>query len=218
VRFLIIPAHPPSPPAHLPAQLYVRADMNDPVASRLAKLQAPQVIVHNTGPDGSLRGAAVALGKPSVTVEIGNPQVLQAGYVDKALAGVLATMGHLKMTPPPPAAHGGGGGSGSGGDAAAPLPSPTSPPPVVCARSFWLFTETGGLLYVFPAVATWVRRGDVVAEIHSVYGALVDRIVAPQDAVVVGKSTNPVAESGDRILHLGVVEPAFPAKAEDGHM
>ena len=178
-------------------QLYVRADMNDPMASRLAKLQNPQIVVHNTGPDGSLRGAAVALGKPAITIEIGNPQVLQASYIDKAYSGVLNTMGHLKMI--------------------AIEALPLERPPVVCARSYWLFTETGGVLYVFPSVATWVRKGDVIAEIHSVFGDVVDRIIAPQDAIVVGKSTNPVAETGDRIIHLGVVEPSFPVKAEDGH-
>jgi hypothetical protein len=56
--------------------LYVRADMTDARTNRLARLQNPQIIVHNTGPDGSLRGAAMALGKPAVTIEIGNPQVL----------------------------------------------------------------------------------------------------------------------------------------------
>lgn len=180
--------------------LYVRADMNDEVGARLAKLQSPQLIVHNTGPDGSLRGAAAALGKPAITIEIGNPQSFHGSFIDRAYAGVVNTLHHLKMIP------GATDGMGS-----------VESPPVVCARSFWLFTQTGGVLYVFPAVNTWVRKGDVIAEIHSVFGSLVDRIVAPQDAIVIGKSCNPVAETGDRILHLGVVEPSFPATAHDGH-
>lgn len=69
-----------------------------------------------------------------------------------------------------------------------------------------------------PAEGSWVRRGEVVAEIFSVYGRLVDRILAPSDGVVVGKSQNPVTETGDRVVHLGIVEPAFPKKADDGHV
>jgi predicted deacylase len=53
--------------------LYVRADMNNRMTHQMARLQEPQIIVHNTAPDGSLRSAAMKLGIPSITVEIGDP-------------------------------------------------------------------------------------------------------------------------------------------------
>jgi len=53
--------------------LYVRADMNNPTTHYMALLQNPQIIVHNTAPDGSLRDAAMKRGIPSITVEIGDP-------------------------------------------------------------------------------------------------------------------------------------------------
>jgi predicted deacylase len=53
--------------------LYVRADMNNRVTHQMAFLQDPQIIVHNTAPDGSLRSAAMKIGIPSITVEIGDP-------------------------------------------------------------------------------------------------------------------------------------------------
>jgi hypothetical protein len=31
---------------------YVRSDLNDPVSADLAKLQQPQIILHNSGQDG----------------------------------------------------------------------------------------------------------------------------------------------------------------------
>ena len=68
-----------------------------------------------------------------------------------------------------------------------------------------------------PPVAAWVKRGEVVAEITSVWGDVVDRVVAPSDGIIVGKSTNPVCNTGDRILHLGVVDQFFLDKAADGH-
>jgi len=178
--------------------LYVRADMSEPRTHRLALLQAPQLVVHNTGPDGSLRGACAALGKPAVTIEIGDPQVLNEDLTDKALRGVLNTMSHLKMTRDD-------------------VVLDATLPPVVCSRSFWIFSKTGGILTVRPPVASWVRCGDVIAEVHSVWGALLDAIPSPADGVVVGKSTNPVCQSGDRIIHLGVVEGTFEKKADDGH-
>lgn len=51
--------------------------MNDPVVFRMAVQQHPQVIVHNTGPDGSLRGAAGKLNIPAITVEIADAQQFQ---------------------------------------------------------------------------------------------------------------------------------------------
>ena len=180
--------------------LYVRADMRDAHTHRLALLQRPQIIVHNSGPDGSLRGACAALGKPCVTIEIGDPQVIDPLLTESALRGVRNTLRHLKM-----AALRGHEDDGAG------------PPPVVVSRSFWLFSQAAGILVVKPALAAWVRRGDVIAEIHSVWGDLVERIVATVDAIVVGKSTNPVCNTGDRLLHLGVCEQSFDAKADDGH-
>ena len=183
--------------------LYVRADMRDAHTHRLALLQRPQIIVHNSGPDGSLRGACAALGKPCVTVESGDPQVMDAARTESALRGVRNTLRHLKMAALPEELPAGGEGG--------------PPPPVVVSRSFWLFSRAAGILTVKPPVAAWVKRGEVVAEIHSVWGELVDSVCAETDAIVVGKSTNPVCNSGDRVLHLGVCEQRFEAKADDGH-
>jgi predicted deacylase len=215
--------------------LYVRADMRDERAARLALLQRPQIVVHSTG-DGSLRSAFSGLGRPAVTVEIGDPLVIQQALVAAAHQGVLNTLQHLKMLPPqaqmpspPPAllrpGSGGGdgdqmasGGGSGGGDSPARARPAQQPAVVVCARSFWIFASTGGLLQVEPGVASWVRKGSVLARIHDVFGGLEDVVVAPCDGVVVGRSSNPVCESGDRILHLGVVDGSFAARAEDGHL
>jgi len=71
---------------------------------------------------------------------------------------------------------------------------------------------------VKPSVAEWVRKGQVVAEVHSIWGELVDTVCSSHDGIIVGKSTNPVCSTGDRILHLGVCDTGgFPEKASDGH-
>jgi hypothetical protein len=92
--------------------------MNEARAHRLAVLQSPQIIVHNTGPDGSLRGACASMGKPAITIEIGDPQVINPALTEKALVGIRNTLAHLKMLPLPLA-----------------LDETT---PVVCSRSFWM--------------------------------------------------------------------------------
>lgn len=168
--------------------LYVRVDMTNEVTRELALLQHPQIIVHNQGADGTLRAAAMARGIRAITVEVGDPQRFQAGLVQVSLVGLRNVLAHLAMLPvQQPQFH---------------------EPPVVCGRSYWLYTDVGGLLEVFPPVSTQVRKDQVVARVTSAFGDLIREYVAPEDGIVVGKSTNPVNQTGDRILHLGI--PGMP--------
>jgi len=180
--------------------LYVRADMNDPVTFRMALLQYPQIVVHSTGPDGSLRGECMNKGIKAITVEIGDPQRFHERFVKKAFMGVTNILSFLKMAP-----------------ASLEMVPADVQEPVLCSSSYWIFTKEGGVLYVYPHLGDWVREGEIVAEIFDLFGQLVDRYVAPEDGIVVGKSVNPVCQTGDRILHLGIVKASFPAVAHDGH-
>ncbi len=170
--------------------LYVRADLADPIAARMAYLQDPQIVVNSPGGDGTFRGAAADMGIHAITVEIGDPQRIQRGMVVTAARGMRNVLEELQMVP-----H----------DQFEPTP------PIVCRRSFWLYTDRGGVLEVLPKLVDNVKEGEVVARVHDLFGELVCEYRAPQDGVVVGKSTNPVAESGARILHLGLLaDPGLP--------
>ncbi|KAF9433632.1 hypothetical protein BGZ76_009193 [Entomortierella beljakovae] len=179
--------------------LYVRANMQNPTTRHMARLQNPQIIVHNTSPDGSLRGAAMQeYHIPAITVEIGDPSRFQKRFVKSAILGVTNILSHLKMIEDD---H-----------------DMQDYDPVVCAKSYWIFTRGGGILNVLPDVNTWVRKGELIATLHNIFGEEEHRYFAPEDGVVVGKSVDPVCQSGCRILHLGVVSDRFPdGKIDDGH-
>jgi predicted deacylase len=76
---------------------YVRADMNDPVTATMARLQYPQIVLHNSGQDGTLRSAAAQKGIKSITVEIGNPQQFQDQFIHWSYKGLLNILEHLGM-------------------------------------------------------------------------------------------------------------------------
>ncbi|KAF9365301.1 hypothetical protein BGX34_010514 [Mortierella sp. NVP85] len=179
--------------------LYVRANMQNATTRHMARLQNPQIIVHNTSPDGSLRGAAMQEYKiPAITVEIGDPARFQKRFVKSAILGVTNILSHLKMVEDEHEVQ--------------------DYDPVVCARSYWIFTKGGGILNVLPDVNTWVRKGEVIATLHNIFGEEEHRYFAPEDGIVVGKSVDPVCQSGCRILHLGVVNDRFPeGRIDDGH-
>jgi predicted deacylase len=148
---------------------------------------------------------------PAITVEIGNPKVFQKRFVKNALIGITNIISSLRMI---------------ADDHALPEYQP-----VICDRSFWIFTTRGGLLNVIPEVNTWVRKGEVIATIHSIFGQLIELYKAPEDSIVIGKETDPVASSGARIVHIGVLTGSFaPGKVclllgifadfqvDDGHL
>lgn len=163
--------------------LYVRANLSHPLARKMAIWQGPEIVVHNEAGDGTVRGAAMDAGIPSITVEVGDPQRFQRRLIRSSVSGIMNILAGLDFLP-----H----------DEVHPTDEP-----VICIRSRWYYAQHGGLLEVFPNVTDRVQRGDLVARVTSVFGDTVAEYVAQEDGVVVGKSNNPVCESGSRIVHLG---------------
>lgn len=163
---------------------YVRADMTHSVTSKLARLISPQIIVHNTGRDGTLRAAAEDRGIHAVTVEIGNPQRFQRGMIRSSGRGIQAVLDHLDMFDHDE--------------------EPVEEATIECSRSYWLYTDVGGALHVLPDVTDRVKKGQRIAIVTNLFGDVVREYHAPEDGVVVGKNANPVAQTGAGILHLGI--------------
>lgn len=169
--------------------LYVRADMTHAVSAQMAYLQRPQIIVHSPAADGTLRGTAMTMNIPSITVEIGDPQLFKQELIRRAVMGIRAMLSELGMMGRTKIALG--------------------PDPVVCDRSGWTYTDHGGLLQVLPKVTDMVQADEVVARLSDVFGVVTREYRAPHAGVVVGVSTNPVSQTGARIIHLGrLVDPA----------
>jgi len=162
---------------------YIRADMADPETASLAKLQNAEIIVDNPPGDGTLRGAASDHGIKSITVELRDPGVFQGGVIRDSLVGIRNVIHHLKMLP---------------GPLLCPIKQTT-----LCSRSYWLYTDEGGILRVLPKITERVQKGQLVAEVRTIFGELTKQYFAPEDGIVVGRSVDPLNQTGSRILHLG---------------
>ena len=163
---------------------YVRADMKNPVTRKMALLQNAQLIVNNPPSDGTLRGAAEALDIPAITSEVGNPATFQRSMIRSGLEGVHNTLSYLEMIDDPVIE--------------------ATTPPILCKSSFWIYTDTGGLLSLHVNLLDRVKKGDHLATIRDVFGQVKTEYHAPGDGVVIGRSVSPVNQTGGRILHLGV--------------
>lgn len=163
---------------------YIRADLQNPVTRKMALLQNAQIAVHKPNTDGTLRGAASEMGIHAITLEVGDPNTFQKGMIRSGLTGIFNLLVHLDMLD---------------GNTEAP-----QHPPVLCRDSYWLYTDSGGILSVHPDLTTAVRVGQPVATLRNIFGDLVKEYSAPEAGVIVGKSVSPINQTGGRILHLGI--------------
>jgi predicted deacylase len=163
---------------------YVRADMNDPTIAQMARWQNSEIILHSESKQTTFRGTAVQHNTPAITIEINDPHLWQPAKIAAAKQGIYNTLYHLNML-----------------DGV--ITQPTSPA-TECSHSSWLYTDRGGLLAVLPQPAETIRAGQTIATLVSPFGDLIHEYTAPENGVVIGKSVNPVNQTGGRILHLGI--------------
>lgn len=164
---------------------YVRADMDDPKVKDMALLQNADIIVHNPPSDGTLRGAADEMGIPAITLEVGNPNTFQKKLIKSGVDGIHNVLCHLKMID----------------DQIIDATAET----ILCERSHWIYTDTGGLLTVPVDLKQQVSEGEVIANIRNIFGEKIKDYHSTDDGIVIGKSISPVNQSGGRIIHLGIL-------------
>lgn len=163
---------------------YIRADLKSKTAYELANLQNPEIILNAPPKDGTLRGAAADLGIEAITIEVGDPDKFQKGMIKSGLQGVYNTMVHLGMY-----------------EKELNLENTL---PVTCENSLWLYTDMGGILQVIPNLAQRVRKGERIATLRDVFGRVIKEYSSPNNGIIIGKSVNPVSQTGSRIIHLGI--------------
>ncbi len=169
---------------------YIRADMSDAFTSRMARLQNSEIILSNLASDSTLRGAAAQIGIKAITLELRDPGIFQHEVIQTALVGVrniLYDFGFLEGIVACPAKN-----------------------TVLCKGSYWLYTDEGGILDILPKVTDLVKKGQKLAEVKSIFGETVKEYLAPQDGIIIGRSINPINQTGSRIVHLGLDPREIP--------
>ena len=164
--------------------LYIRADLENEETRTLAYLQNPQIIVRKFDETGTLRGWASDHNIPAITIEIGNSDAFQHSLIDEILEGIINTMKHLGMI------------KGKVKDMVTDA--------TVCENSYWIRSQKGGIIDVFPGLADEVKEGQLIAKVYDVFGQVKEEIFADHSGIVIGKNVRPNCEAGTRVLHLGV--------------
>jgi predicted deacylase len=162
---------------------YIRADLSRPEVRKMALLQRAPIIVNTRMPKGSFRQVMNDHNIPTITLELGNPQLFQETMIDNGIEGISNLLIDLDMIP----------------GRITPLVNT-----VICKTSYWLRVDTGGVLYVKPNLLEIIEEGQEIAYLTDLVGRVIKRYYAPETGIVVGKSTNPVTTTGGRILHIGI--------------
>lgn len=175
--------------------LYVRADLRNETIAQMAKLQDCDIILNSKGIPSTgdaiamlrtFRAEAMLQGIPTITVEYGNPQVYQPEITKRGINGIQNLMAWLKITDTPIQNF------------------PTQP--VVCKKSYWMYVDKGGLLEIPVSLTEMVKKNQVIGILRNPFGDVLEEYLAPEDGIVIGKSSNPVNMEGGRILHFGILD------------
>jgi predicted deacylase len=168
---------------------YVRADLSLDSLAALAPWLGADIILNSkeastASGSGTLRAVLTSRGIPTLTIELGDPQVWQENMISRGVSGLKNALIFFGLQQ---------------GDVEKGIVEP-----YYCARSYWLYTDTGGFLEVLPAIAEEVEEGQKIAVLRNAFGEVLKEYTAPERGIVIGKSTNPVSQAGSRIIHLGI--------------
>ncbi len=165
----------------------VRADMEDPGCKRLANAFGAEVIVNNSGPDGSLRREACKAGCPTIILEAGEVWKVEPSVQDMTLRGLTHVMAELDMI-----------------DMSDDTRPDTSPHQMVVHGSSWVRAGNGGFLKFHVGPGETVQKGQPLATNTGLLGEEHETIVSPHHGIVLGMTTMPAVSPGDPIIHIAL--------------
>jgi len=164
----------------------IRVSPGNPETLALARIFGAPVIMESPVREGSLRGAAKALGKDVLLFEAGEGLRFDELSVRAGLAGILRVLRHKEMISSRGIARLNGRSQ-------------------FCLSSKWLRAPIGGLLRTYRSDGELAHAGDVLASVSDPFGELEENIIAPFDGIIVGRAVMPIVNEGDAIFHLARV-------------
>ncbi|WP_264210539.1 succinylglutamate desuccinylase/aspartoacylase family protein [Leisingera thetidis] len=164
----------------------IRIPPGNPRARDLAGVFGPPIVMRSALREGSLRSAAMEMGKDVLLYEAGEGLRFDELSVRAGLAGILRVMRHMGMLP------------------AKGISKPKTPPQF-CSSSKWLRAPMGGLLRVYKADGGLVRQGELMGSVSDPFGEEDQEILAPFDGLIVGRAMMPVVNEGDAVFNLGSI-------------
>ena len=165
----------------------VRANLEDKTTLDMAEAFGAPVLIHSAVRDGSLREAAVEMGVPILLYEGGEALRYDELSIRTGLKGILHVMRHLGML-------------------AKAKYKPKKTPAVTVQSSKWLRSPQSGLMRCFKALGSFVKEGEVLAQIDVPLQPESMEIRAEFDGIIIGRLETPLVYEGDAVFHIATRE------------
>ncbi len=160
----------------------IRANMDDPATRDLAFAFAAPVILDASIRDGSLRACAAERKFPMLVYEAGEALRFDKTCIRAGLRGVLRVMRYLDMLPA--------------------VKKSRQVKPVVADYTSWVRSPDSGIVSRKVGLGARVEEGGILAYVGDPLGEAQEKVVAPFDGIVIGRSNLPLAHEGDALFNV----------------
>ena len=177
----------------------IRACLDDPITNDIAKQFGVPVLINSQLRDGSLREAARKKNVKMLLFEGGEALRFNENVIKSGLNGCLSVMRYIGMLPPVRSSS---------------ALEKRQAKAYVAKDSFWVRAGHSGSFRSRKKLGDSVVKGDILAVISDPFGAQSVNIVAPEEGIVVGKSTIPLVNRGDAVFHVATFRNVKKVKTE----
>ncbi|WDE02391.1 succinylglutamate desuccinylase/aspartoacylase family protein [Thalassomonas actiniarum] len=173
----------------------IRADMSDEETKLLAEVFGVPVILNANLRDGSLREAAVKLKTKVLLYEAGEALRFDEFSIRAGIKGILNILHHLNMVHKSSSKK-------------------KMIEPFIANGSQWLRANASGIVHNKVALGDHIAKGQLLAEIGSPYGDIIDLVKANRSGILIGKQNIPLVQEGEAMFHIAYFSEANEEIAE----
>ena len=161
----------------------IRANMSDEKTTKLAIAFGTPVIVNADILDGSLRSAAKNNGTRVLVYEAGEALRFDEFSILAGMKGVLNVLRHLGMIKKSRSRK-------------------KIVPPVIAYNSGWIRAHASGIVSHKFELGDQVEKEQILAEIGSPYGDVIENVRSKHDGIIIGKQNIPLVQEGEAMYHV----------------
>lgn len=174
----------------------IRANLLDCETKKIAQIFGVPVILNSNIIDGSLREAAVKNQTKVLLYEAGEALRFDEFSIRAGMKGIINVLQHLGMV------------------SKATVSKKKKIVPFIANGSQWLRANASGIVNYRVKLGTQVVKGDVLAEIGSPYGDILDEVIANRSGILIGQQNIPLVQEGEAMFHVAYFKEADEDVAE----
>ena len=162
----------------------IRADMSDTETKELAEVFGVSVVLNSNLVDGSLRESAVKNQTKILLYEAGEALRFDEFSIRAGMKGILNILQHLGMKRKTATSK------------------KKKSAPFIANGSQWVRANASGIVHNIVNLGDQITKGEILAEIGSPYGEVIDFVKASRSGILIGKQNIPLVQEGEAMFHI----------------